>query len=125
LSVSLRPSSEISVSPSVSLGRELYPWSASSSDTGSVSVTVTYMPAWVGWRAWSSAAYTRTRATDRSADARDISVGAGLSYDLGKLPIGRASIVVEVGYDRYLDGITPAGSSRSSFGFLLLRFAQF
>ena len=49
----------------------------------------------------------------------------GLACGLGQILGGRASVAVQAGYDRYVDGIYPDSSTRGAFGLVLFKVASF
>jgi hypothetical protein len=125
LSLSLRPVSSVTVTPSVSTGLDHYQWSDVRSQTGSASLLLSYTPSASWWRLWTLGAYTAAQSSDRTVDGRTMSVSGGLACELGKILGGRASLSVEAGYDRYVDSVYPDASSRGAFGLVLLKVASF
>jgi hypothetical protein len=125
LSLTLRLLDSITAVPSLSLGQERYTWSSVRSDTSAAGLTVSYAPPARGWTASTFASYAATRTSDRSIDARSVSVSAAVSCALGQWLPKRSSVSFEAGYDRYVDGVVPESSSRAISGFVLLRIAGF
>jgi hypothetical protein len=125
VSLSLRPLSSFTISPSIGAGEDRYLRSAATSGTGSASLMVSVDPPASRWHAWTVAAYTKNRISDNSVNGRGMSVTGGLGYDLGRLIRGRATLSVEAGYDRYADDVSPGNSLRAVFGFLLFKVAPF
>jgi hypothetical protein len=125
LSLTLRLLESFTAVPTLSVGQERYTWSAVRSDTGTAGLTVSYAPPATGWSASTFASYTATRTSDRSIDGRSVSLSAATTWSLGRwLPKG-STVSFEAGYDRYVDGVVPASSSRAISGFVLLRIAGF
>ncbi|HEY7038529.1 MAG TPA: hypothetical protein VID28_06755 [Methylomirabilota bacterium] len=125
LTLTLRPTKTVTVMPSVSTGVDRYEWSAVQYQTGSMSLLLTYTPVASRWNVWTLGAYSSSQTTDRTVDGCTMSVSGGLAYDLGRLLSGRASVSVEAGYDRYVDGVYSDGSSRGAFGLVLLKITSF
>ncbi len=125
LSLSLRPTGSLTIAPSVTAGQDQYLWSATRSDMGYASLTLSYGPPASRWHAWTFAGGGKTQSSDSSVNGRSMSITGGLAYDLGKILPGRTTVSLEAGYDRYLDDILPRRSAQSVFGFLLLKIASF
>jgi hypothetical protein len=125
LSASLHLSQAVTLTPAVSLGQDRYGWSSERSDTQTMSVTLSYQPPYQRWHAWALASYTRSRSSDASVDASSTSAVAAIAWELGRLPIGRASVAVEGGYDRYLDAVSPVSSSNGAFVLFRFKIASF
>jgi hypothetical protein len=125
VSLTLRPVQTFTVMPSVSTGTERYEWSASSYQSGSLSLLLTYAPVASRWKLWTLSSYTSSQASDRTVDMRTMSVSGGLACGLGRILGGRASLSIEAGYDRYVDSVYPDASSRGAFGLVLLKVTSF
>ncbi len=125
LSLTLRPAESISMIPSISTGRERYEWSATSYQTDSMSLLLSYTPTASWWSLWTLGAYTTSQTSDRTVDGRTMSVSGGLACGLGRILGGRASLSIEAGYDRYVDSAYPDASARGAFGLVLLKVASF
>lgn len=125
LSLTLRPLNSITVMPSVGSGVDRYDRLATSYQSGTASLLLTYTPTASRWSLWTLGAYTASQSSDRTVDGRTMSVSGGLACGLGKIFGGRATISVEAGYDRYVDGIYPDSSTRGVFGLVLLKVASF
>lgn len=125
LTLTLRPADSVTVMPSVSTGLDRYEWSATSYQTGSMSLLLTYSPSASRWSLWTLAAYTTSQTSDRTVDGRTMSVSGGLACGLGRILGGRASLSIEAGYDRYVDSVYPDASSRGGFGLVLLKVTSF
>ena len=125
LSLTLRPLESVTVVPAISLGQERYAWSAVRSDTSTAALTLSYAPPANSWWASTFVSHTSTRASDGSTDGRSISLSGALTYALGTLLPGRSTLSFEAGYDRYVDAVVPASSSRAISGFVLLKIAAF
>ena len=125
LSLTLRPINTIAVTPSVGSGVDRYDRASTSYQSGSASLLLTYTPTASRWSLWTLGAYTASQSSDRTVDGRTMSVSGGLAYGLGKIFGGRATVSVEAGYDRYVDGVYPDSSSRGTFGLVLLKVASF
>ena len=125
LSLTLRPVKVIAVTPSLSTGVDRYEWSSTSYQSGSASLLLTYTPTASRFSLWTLGAYTTSQSTDRTVDGRTISVSGGLACGLGQILGGRASVAVQAGYDRYVDGIYPDSSTRGAFGLVLFKVASF
>ncbi|HEU4439377.1 MAG TPA: hypothetical protein VFT36_09000 [Methylomirabilota bacterium] len=123
LTLTLRPLRTVTLMPSMSTGTDRYEWSSDEYRTATMSVFCTYTPVASRWKAWTLGAYSTSQATDRTVDARSMSVSGGLAYELGRLLGGRASVSVEAGYDRYVDSAYPA-ASRGAFGLVLLKLTS-
>jgi hypothetical protein len=54
-----------------------------------------------------------------------MSVSGGFACGLGQILGGHASVAVQAGYDRYVDGIYPDSSTRGAFGLVLFKVASF
>lgn len=119
-SVWMRFVETLTVTSSAGAGQEQYLWSGATSDSASGWLSVTYTPPRSRWHAWTVAGGTLYTSSDRSADGRTVNVGAGIGWDLSRWLGARSTVSVEAGYDRYMDGISPGGSSRSLFGLVLL-----
>jgi hypothetical protein len=125
LSLTLRPVNVLSVTPSLSSGVDRYEWSSTRYQFGSASLLLTYTPPASRFSLWTLGAYTTSQSTDRSVDGRTMSVSGGLACGLGRILGGQASVAVQAGYDRYVDGIYPDSSTRGAFGLVLLKVAAF
>jgi len=125
LALTLRLADALTLVPAVGMGVDRYSLSQTLGGTSYASATLSYAPPARAWRAWTSAAYTDTRSSDRTADARSVSVAGGVAHDLGKVLSGRASLSLQVGYSRYADEIYPAVSSEGAFAFALFTLARF
>jgi hypothetical protein len=125
LTLTLRPTSTVTVMPSVSTGVDRYEWSAVQYQTASLSLLLTYRPTASRWNVWTLGAYSASSTTDRTVDGRSMSLSGGLAYGLGSMLGGQASVSVEAGYDRYVDGVYANGSSRGAFGLVLLKVTSF
>src|SRR5512143_3793001 len=125
LSLTLRPLNSVTVMPSVGSGVDRYDRLATSYQSGTASLLLTYTPTASRWSLWTLGAYTASQSSDRTVDGRTMSVSGGLACGLGKIFGGRATISVEAGYDRYVDGIYPDSSTRGVFGLVLLKVASF
>jgi len=125
LSLTLRPLKVIAVTPSLSTGIDRYEWSSTSYQSGSASLLLTYTPTASRFSLWTLGAYTTSQSTDRTVDGRTMSVSGGLACELGQILGGRASVAVQAGYDRYVDGIYPDSSTRGAFGLVLFKVASF
>jgi hypothetical protein len=125
LSLTLRPLNTVTVIPSVGSGVDRYDRLATSYQSGTASLLLTYTPTASRWSLWTLGAYTASQSSDRTVDGRTMSVSGGLACGLGKILGGRATISVEAGYDRYVDGIYPDSSTRGAFGLVLLKVASF
>ncbi len=125
LSLTLRPIDTITVMPSVGSGVDRYDRLSTSYQSGTASLLLTYTPPASRWSLWTLGAYTASQSSDRTVDGRTMSVSGGLACGLGKILGGRATISVEAGYDRYVDGIYPDSSTRGAFGLVLLKVASF
>ncbi len=125
LSLTLRPASTVTVMPSLSTGQDRYEWSATRYQTGTMSLVLTYTPTASWWSLWTLGAYTASQASDHTVDGRTMSVSGGLACGLGKIMGGRASLSVQAGYDRYVDGVYPDSSARGAFGLVLLKVTSF
>jgi hypothetical protein len=125
LSLTLRPLKVIAVTPSLSTGVDRYEWSSTSYQSDSASLLLTYTPTASRFSLWTLGAYTTSQSTDRTVDGRTMSVSGGLAYGLGQILGGRASVAVQAGYDRYVDGIYPDSSTRGAFGLVLFKVASF
>ena len=125
LSLTLRPVNVLSVTPSLSSGVDRYEWSSTRYQFGSASLLLTYTPPASRFSLWTLGAYTTSQSTDRSVDGRTMSVSGGLACGLGRILGGQASVAVQAGYDRYVDGIYPDSSTRGAFGLVLLKVASF
>ena len=93
--------------------------------SGSASLLLTYTPPASRFSLWTLGAYTTSQSTDRSVDGRTMSVSGGLACGFGRILGGQASVAVQAGYDRYVDGIYPDSSTRGAFGLVLLKVAAF
>jgi len=125
LTFTLRPAESITMIPSVSTGRERHEWSATSYQTGSMSLLLSYTPIASWWSLWTLGAYTTSQTSDRTVDGRTMSVSGGLACGLGRILGGRASLSIEAGYDRYVDSVYPDASPRGAFGLVLLKVTSF
>ncbi|HET8531577.1 MAG TPA: hypothetical protein VFO08_10540 [Methylomirabilota bacterium] len=125
LSLILRPLNTITVMPSVGSGVDRYDRLSTSYQSGSASLLLTYTPTASRWSLWTLGAYTASQSSDRTVDGRTMSVSGGLACGLGRFFGGHATVSVEAGYDRYVDGIYPESSSRGTFGLVLLKVASF
>ena len=125
LSLILRPLNTVTVMPSVGSGVDRYDRLSTSYQSGSASLLLTYTPTASRWSLWTLGAYTASQSSDRTVDGRTMSVSGGLACALGQIFVGRASVSVEAGYDRYVDGISPESSSRGAFGLVFLKVASF
>lgn len=125
LSLTLRPVNTFTVVPSVSSGVDRYEWASTSYQSGSASLLLTYTPTASRWSLWTLGAYTTSQTTDRTVDGRSMSVTGGLVCGLGRILGGHASVSVQAGYDRYVDGVYPESSTRGAFGLVLLKVASF
>ena len=125
LTLILRPTKTVTVMPSVGTGVDRYEWSAVQYQTGSMSLLLTYAPEASRWNVWTLGAYSTSQTTDRTVDGRTMSVSSGLACGLGTMFGGRASVSVEAGYDRYVDGVYADGSSHGAFGLVLLKITSF
>lgn len=125
LSLTLRPVESITMTPSFSTGRERYEWSATSYQTGSMSLLLSYTPTASWWSLWTLGAYTTSQTSDRSVDGRTMSVSGGLACGLGRILGGRASLSAQAGYDHYVDSVYPDASARAAFGLVLLKVTAF
>jgi hypothetical protein len=125
LSLSLTPIDSLSVTPAIGVGQERADASGIRTDTTSASLLLTYYPRASRWSGWTMAAYSTTQTSDATVDARSVSVSAGLAYDLGRVLTGRASVVLDAAYDRYLDGAAPTASARAVSVLLSVRLASF
>ena len=112
LSLTLRPLNTITVMPSVGSGVDRYDRLSTSYQSGTASLLLTYTPTASRWSLWTLGAYTASQSSDRTVDGRTMSVSGGLACGLGKIFGGRATVSVEAGYDRYVDGIYPDSSTR-------------
>jgi hypothetical protein len=124
-SLSLQPVDAVTVIPALSLGQARYEWSGVRSDTGSASLALTYAPPRSRWFASTFLSYTTTRTSDDTVDARTVSVSGAVGCGLGRLLGLPATLSVEAGYDRYLDGVLPQYSSTAVSVFVLLRVAAY
>jgi hypothetical protein len=113
------------VTPSLSTGLDRYVWSATSYQTGSLSLLLAYTPTASWWSLWTLGAYTTSQTSDRTVDGRTMSVSGGLACGLGRILGGRASLSIEAGYDRYVDSVYPDASARGAFGLVLLKVTSF
>ena len=125
LSLTLRPLKVIAVTPSLGSGTDRYEWSTTQYQSGSASLLITYTPTASRFSLWTLGAYTTSQSTDRTVDGRTMSVSGGLACGLGKVLGGHASVAVQAGFDRYVDGIYPDSSTRGAFGLVLFRVASF
>ncbi len=125
LSLTLRPLNVVSVTPSLSSGVDRYEWSSTRYQSGSASLLLTYTPTASRFSLWTLGAYTTSQSTDRTVDGRTMSVSGGLACGLGKILGGPASVAVQAGYDRYVDGIYPDSSTQGAFGLVLFKVAAF
>ena len=125
LSLTLRPLKVIAVTPSLSTEVDRYEWSSTGYQSGSASLLLTYTPTASRFSLWTLGAYTTSQSTDRTVDGRTMSVSGGLACELGQILGGRASVAVQAGYDRYVDGIYPDSSTRGAFGLVLFKVASF
>ena len=125
LSLTLRPLKVLAVTPSVSNGVDRSEWGGTSYESGSMSLLLTYTPAASRLSLWTLGAYTTSSASDGTVDGRTMSVSAGLSYGLGAILGAPASVSLQAGYDRYVDGIYADSSTRGGFGLVLFRVAAF
>lgn len=125
LSLTLRPLNTVTVMPSVGSGVDRYDRLSTSYQSGTASLLLTYTPTASRWSLWTLGAYTASQGSDRTVDGRTMSMSGGLACGLGKIFGGRATISVEAGYDRYVDGIYPDSSTRGVFGVVLLKVASF
>ena len=125
LSLILRPLNTVTVMPSVASGVDRYDRLSTSYQSGAASLLLTYTPTASRWSLWTLGAYTASQSSDGTVDGRTVSVSGGLACGLGRIFGGRASVSVEAGYDRYVDGVSPESSSRGAFGLVLLRVASF
>jgi hypothetical protein len=125
LSLTLRPVNTLTVVPSVSSGVDRYEWASTSYQSGSASLLLTYTPTASRWSLWTLGAYTTSQTTDHTVDGRTMSVTGGLASGLGRILGGHASVSVQAGYDRYVDGVYPESSTRGAFGLVLFKVASF
>ena len=125
LSLTLRPLKVIAVTPSLSTGVDRYEWSSTGYQSGSASLLLTYTPTASRFSLWTLGAYTTSQSTDRTVDGHTMSVSGGLACGLGQILGGHASVAVQAGYDRYVDGIYPDSSTRGAFGLVLFKVASF
>ncbi len=125
LSLTLRPLNVVSVTPSLSSGVDRYEWSSTRYQSGSASLLLTYTPTASRFSLWTLGAYTMSQSTDRTVDGRTMSVSGGMACGLGKILGGHASVAVQAGYDRYVDGIYPDSSTQGAFGLVLFKVAAF
>ena len=125
LTLILRPLKTVTLAPTVSTGTDRYEWSSGQYQTSTLSLLLTYRPAASRWKVWTLGAYSTSETSDRTVDGRIMSVSGGLACGLGTVLGGRASVTVEAGYDRYVDSVYPATSSRGAFGLVLLKVTSF
>jgi hypothetical protein len=125
LTLTLRPFRSVTVMPSVSTGLDRYEWSSVHYQTNTLSLLLSYRPVDSRWHLWTLGAYNTSQTSDRAVDGRTMSLSGGLACGLGQFLGGRASVSVEAGFDRYVDGVYAESSSRGAFGLVLLKITSF
>ena len=125
LTLTLRLTDSLTLMPSVGTGSDWYEAPRTEGGTSSASLSVSYALPVRRWYAWSYASYSASRIGDARVDGRAVSVAGGITRELGTLASARASMSLEVGYDRYADAASPAASSQGAYGFVLFKLARF
>ena len=125
LTLTLRLTDSLTLMPSVGTGSDWYEAMRTEGGTSSASLSLSYALPVRRWYAWSYASYSASRIAEARVDGRAVSVAGGITRELGTLGSARASVSLEVGYDRYADVASPAASSEGAYGFVLFKLARF
>jgi hypothetical protein len=120
ISGSYRPTSFLTLAPSLSVTEEKYSWSGARAETPAISISLTYNSLFNVVDLTSSSFYTRTRSSDGFTDMTTINVTQSAVWNLGKVR-GNKTLSFNVVYNEYVDALTQAASYKEVLARLILK----
>jgi hypothetical protein len=121
LSASYRPTGAVTISPSLGLWEDRYLWSGVQNDTTAAALTLTYAPPSETVSLTAFGSYSRSRGSDGWTEGTAASASASVAWNLGLSPPSRSALSLELGYNRYVDAITPSSSYTDLSALVLFR----
>ena len=125
LSATLRPTEKLGSTVALTLWQERQDSTGYQSDGRTASLYLWAGPFFGSHMVTLWGAYDRGSSLDRSWNAQSISASTTLSRHLGRTFLGDASVALDVGYNRYLDGVDSANSSGEVYGRIILKLIDF
>lgn len=122
ISATVRPVSNLFITPTVSFGEYRYLWYGEQTKNPSASLAVTYICLFnvVDLSLWGE--YSRMRNTDGYQDAETLNTSVGISWDAKYLFLPKTRFSLDLGYDQYDDKIYQSSSYNALSTLLQLEF---
>ena len=122
ITTTIRPVSNLFISPTVSYGEHRYLWYGERTENPSASLSVTYTRLFdvIDLSLWGE--YSRMRNTDGYQDAETLSTSLGISWDANYWSFPKIRCCLDFGYDQYDDKIYQSSSYDSFSTSLQLKF---